>query len=163
MPKSHFCPLPSCRHSSRRSDNLHRHVQRRHGLLFKESHTFVCCNTRFPNADLLLKHLASDHGCQRLTLVNRGNVLHLQPRSASEGNEEDVNQDEPQAVEGDDGLNDTPSGGIEQVDSALQESNEAPSSQVSGIYSQNVFGNLFLPLLGMGNEDQVNREPYAPW
>ena len=112
---------------------LHRHVQHVHSHLFSERHTFACCDTTFSAAGLLLKHLVSRHKGQHLVLVRCNDVLHLQPFSTPRRNREMLPKG-PDAVEGDDGLDNTPSGGIERVDTTLQESHEAPPShEISSI------------------------------
>ena len=87
---------------------LYRHVQTVHSHLFREPHTFACCDTTFSAAGVLFKHLVSRHKDQHLVLVERNGVLHLQPFSTLRRNREMLPKG-PDAVEEDDSLDNTPS------------------------------------------------------
>ena len=108
MSTNYFCLLSTCHYSSARSNNLYRHVQTVHSHLFREPHTFACCDTTFSAAGVLFKHLVSRHKDQHLVLVERNGVLHLQPFSTLRRNREMLPKG-PDAVEEDDSLDNTPS------------------------------------------------------
>ena len=111
----------------------------------------------------MLTHLFSRHKNQHLVLINRNGELHLQPLSTLERHVDELPQDGPHAVEGNDGLDDTPSGEIEPVNSTFQESHEAPLSyEISGIDFPNSLDDLdALPLLARNDELDVNIDPHS--